>query len=546
VLALTLLFACSMGAQQETLRTVSGSVINSVTGVGISGALVILQPGPRRPSESTYENDVQPRGIRSQIAEKPPQRMVTDPSGSFSFSIASDVMFAQLTVSRRGFRSEQRMDTAQIHLNPDQMANTTVKLVPLAAIEGRVLNEDGEPLPGVTVANIQVNLRNGRRVFREDANKTTDDRGEYRLWNLSPGMNYIKVFGRRGTWTGVGGLAQMALSDEAYGPVYYPNASTRDEGQVLRVGPGETVRADFVVQGRKAYKIRGRLQGLTAYVRPSVRLLRGDDPIGVRASVNIATGIFEISDVTPGSYLVQAYATNSTNPVLGEAPITIAERDLTDVMIAMNSGVNIRGSIDFPAGPAAPSGRNGRRQSTTIQALNIAPERLPFPAAAITASADESGQFTLNNLMPGRYALTVTGSGTVASIQSGAVDVLSDGLTVGYGDMPELKIVLSRNAGQVECSLEGGAGGGVSLTVAAVRTRGASVQTTLQRMAGDRVIFGNLAPGDYTIYAWPFSRQVEYESAAALASLAAYGVPVTIGDGAHERITLKVAPEQEP
>jgi hypothetical protein len=217
-----------------------------------------------------------------------------------------------------------------------------------------------------------------RKVISEGANKNTDDLGGYRLWDLSPGLIYLKVVGRRGTWTGVGGLTQMSLSDEAYGPMYYPSAATRAETQPLRIRAGETLQADFVVQGHKAYKVKGVLQNLTQYTRPSVRLLRGDDAVGGRAAVNISNGSFEISDVTPGAYLVQAYSSNSTTPVLGEAAVTVSDGDVSGLVTAKNSGVDVNGTIEFPP---EPSGVHGvRRRSATVQAQHNAPNYLPFPA----------------------------------------------------------------------------------------------------------------------------------------------------------------------
>jgi hypothetical protein len=536
-------FILAAQGQPSAVRVVSGTVLNSATGVPIAGALVIVEPGPRKPPANIdFSNPEESRKYPKLVAPGSPQRVLTDQTGSFSFSFP-DIMVATVKASRRGFRSEQRQDTATTHLNPDQMASAIVKLVPLGAVQGRVVNQDGEPVPGITVAAIHVNLRNGRRVISEGANKNTDDLGEYRLWDFSPGLIYLKVVGRRGTWTGVGGLTQMSLSDEAYGPMYYPAATTRAETQPLRIRAGETIQADFVVQGNKAYKIKGILQNLPPYTRPSVRLLRGDDMVGGRASINISNGSFEISDVTPGSYLVQAYSNNSTTPVLGEMPVTVGDGDVSGLLIAMNTGVDVSGTIEFP--PESNGVRGVPRRFATVQAQHNAPDHLPFVATVSSQQVDGNGKFTLKNVQPGTYTISVFGGGVVASIESGASNVLSDGLTIGNMPVNDLKVILSKGLGSVECALDG-ADARAGFTFAAVRRVGSGVVTQLQPSGPEgTTIFGALAPGDYTIYAWPESRQVEYQSASALGLLSAYGVRVSVTEGAQEKVTVKSAPAEE-
>src|SRR5207244_5023992 len=95
-----------------------------------------------------------------------------------------EALWTRLTVSKRGFHSLDKRAAATVQMAADRMSNVSVKLIPLGAVEGRVLNEDGEPLPGVSVALVQISIQDGRRITREATSKNTDDRGEYRLWDL--------------------------------------------------------------------------------------------------------------------------------------------------------------------------------------------------------------------------------------------------------------------------------------------------------------------------------------------------------------------------
>jgi hypothetical protein len=537
--------------QQVPNLVVSGTVINSATGLPVPRALVMLRPGRHRLPENFNPDDADQDKLEKMTAPDPPQRAATDQEGKFSFSISNDTVSAQLEVKRAGFRSESHQDVAMLFLSPDRMANAVVKLAPLGVIQGRVLNEDGEPVPGATVETIPIYVYNGRRQLYEDAYKETDDLGEYRLWDLTPGLVYLKVTDRYGTATTPNNV-QVAGSGQSFSPIYYPAAATQMEALPVRIHPGETIRADFVVEHHKAYQIRGvvgNAANIASYGKPWVRLLRGDDWLGARAFLDLATGAFLVSDVLPGSYTLQAFGNGSTPLVFGETAVTVEERDISGVVIPMTTGVDVHGKVEFPPRPKDPNpdpdpdADSDSENFASVQAQLNHPERLPPDVDVDTeAEVDEAGNFVLKNLLPGNYSIDVAGGSFVVSIQSGQTDVLSDGLTVGDTPPPELKIVLGAAGGSLECTVEGLEANSAAV-VAAVRQHNSTNLIKIQATAaGNTVQFAPLAPGDYIIYAWPESRKVEYQSPAALAALSQYSVPIAIKEGSNAMVSVKLAP----
>jgi len=61
-----------------------------------------------------------------------------------------------------------------------------LSISPLAKIHGKVTDIDGEPVSGVSVRALHSEIQDGRRIFRQDRSVTTDDQGEYRMWNFEP------------------------------------------------------------------------------------------------------------------------------------------------------------------------------------------------------------------------------------------------------------------------------------------------------------------------------------------------------------------------
>jgi hypothetical protein len=498
------------------LLQVSGSVINSATSEPVSKALVIL---------------------KTNISQG---RAVTGPDGKFFLSVpdgpAGNELRAskELRVSHAGYRSESGQDVASQSIMTDGADPVTVKLVPLAVLEGRVVNADGEPLPSLTVEAIQARIREGRRELRSYARKTTDDRGVYRLWDLSPGSYYLKVAGKRGTTIAVVNMAPGDF-DDAYGPVYYPSASTSEAAQVLQLLPGETIHADFKVEGRSTHRIRGSFKD-SKFAGEYIQLLRRNDPIGNRVTINRVAGTFEVFDVTPGSYTLQAYSMDSGPIRMAEVAVTVQDRDLAGITLTMNPAVDVQ--VEVETDPEDKSDSFIR-----VSANPVSWGRLP-PSISVktwTAQKDGENHYVLKDLLPGPYdfSVVVDGQRHVVSITSGGDDVLKNGLTIGSAAPPPVKIRLAKGSATIHGKfVEHGPND--SVTVAIVPKLSGLI-SVVNAYTGEFSADG-LAPGEYSVYAWPSSRAVEYRNPEALAALASKAVTVSLQVGDDKEVTLKVVP----
>lgn len=441
-------------SQENTKITVAGIVVNAVSGEPIPGALVTANlmrrfvPGQERPPQAFS------------------QRAVTDASGRFSFE-AGGAVNGSLQVSRAGYYSENNLDRAFVVVGNDS-TNMTVRLLPANVITGRVLTSDGEPIPGITVEAVKMEIANGRREFRESyANATTDDRGEYRLWNIAPGSYYVKAAGRASMNMFVAGNAAFGLLEEAYVPVYYPSAISRQDAQLIPLKGGQNVNASFSLEARAAYQIRGKIANLPHQRALGIRLLRTGDPLANRTAVNVAAETFQVADVIPGSYTLQIYTSDALPKMAAEVPVTVENRDLTGVSVALAPGVDLHGTIENAAG----------FQGEPLVHLHRLDEGAPPGTQVDPFPMPEQGGFSVRGLLPGRYEVSVDGFGFsvgpstqgaddqepatigpteyVSGVRSGNVDVLSEGLTVTPGGAPDLIVTLTPGGGTINLEVEG-------------------------------------------------------------------------------------------
>jgi len=199
---------------------------------------------------------------------------------------------------------------------------------------------------------IQPTIIDGRKIYRQLTAVRTDDRGQYRLWNLAPGSVYLRAAGRQTIVSRANGVPVPPEADHAYPAVYFPNAPDRQSTSAIRIQPGQSSHADFTLEPQQSNRILGMIRDASSFTRLGVRLLRGEDSAGNRASVDTTTGAFVVYDVTPGAYTVQAFANGGKSLAMGELGITMGPQDLSDLEIALSTGIEVRGRIEHPGAPA--------------------------------------------------------------------------------------------------------------------------------------------------------------------------------------------------
>jgi len=87
-----------------------------------------------------------------------------------------------------------------------------------ATISGHLRDSDGTPITGLAVSLLKVGFYyNGLRTMERITTSTTDDRGEYRLFWVSPGRYYLSA-SNSDSYDLTGNMVQQ----KPYPPFYYP------------------------------------------------------------------------------------------------------------------------------------------------------------------------------------------------------------------------------------------------------------------------------------------------------------------------------------
>lgn len=177
--------------------------------------------------------------------------------------------------------------------------------MPWSSLSGRIANEDGEAIRGLTVFVLRPVLYNGATHWQEAGTGVTDHAGMYRIDKLRTGRYRIRTSEEL---LGVSdfGAPQTEVRGRIYSPAYFPGVSLPEEAAVAKLGEGEDRGGlDFMLTSAPAYSFSGRL----ALPHPPLTLVLMHASSGLRAKliyVPSTAATFTMRGVAPGSYTFQA------------------------------------------------------------------------------------------------------------------------------------------------------------------------------------------------------------------------------------------------
>lgn len=532
-MTIPLLIAAAMWLAQQAqqtplpprVATVDGSVVNTVTGRGIPGARVILRSEDTGQGTSYAEetdsnghfriNDVAP-GEYSITAER--QKFFPHPDG------APGAPPPRLTVSAAA-----------------QVANLVVKLSPTGVIAGRIFDQDGDPIRGVSVHAMQYANVGGRRQLRSVVQAQSKDNGEYRLFGLRPGSYRLQVTSRatRPAWAEPAEI-RGPHAPMGYATTFFPGVVDPAKAVPVELKAGAELHGfDITVPVSEAgYSIRVKYTGADEVsIEPALWPLAGDGT-GFGQLMTFGGhgpdgGFMVFAGVLPGSYLLSLKRTEGGESTFASQQVDVSDSDLELGPLAFSPAADIRGTLKIEGKPTLPNLR-----------LSLQPAATPY-AASFSAEIKPDGSFEWKDVPPNAYQVVLFESGDyyLKSVRVGDQDLRDGRLDLLRGERGPLVIVLGSDVGRIEGPV-----------VLADGTPAARVRVTLfpdgaysDRPELFRVAFtddhGNfhlnrVVPGDYRLFAWLDVQPGEPQDPELRKKFEKQSVPVKIGPNGHGAVPL--------
>ncbi len=375
----------------------------------------------------------------------------SDATGHYTIHVPPEKYMAYAT--KDGFVAQCYKDIAGfpvIQANAGQETVADFRMLPGAAISGRVMDTNGSPIPNVSLrANIRT-YRQGRVGVSTRASAQTNAQGEYRIANLPSGRYFLQA-------TRNDDANKLGRQFEA---VFYPATARIDDAESLRVAVGEEKRSiDFRLSDAATHTVSGRITFLdSGQPVPNMAIKVYPDYLGpgTRASVDaLPDGTFRLDRLTAGAYRMEGR--QSRIDYFGEPAsflhfIEVTSGDIRDMAIHVGHGPKLRGTVQ------ALGGRLPDQLIAEILYRDPVDEaRHEFIQTAPISSTD--GTFQFMNVQPGIYDIgfNIPGISSTAerkffvrTISFNGRDVIETGITVQERSAPiEISATLDFEPGSI-------------------------------------------------------------------------------------------------
>jgi len=554
-----LLLAAATHAQ--TGATVEGKVVSASDGAPVRKATVLLQaPGSR--------GDSAPPNRESYLTE-------TDASGRFAVTGVAPGAY-ECVPSRVGFaarppnRSGAAFVLPQINVAEGQhISGLALRLTPLGVVSGRVVDPEGAPVSNASVDALQYAYSAEGKTLAIRLGTTSDDRGQFRLFDLYPGAYYLRATPQMDSIesattsfgpTGVQRSYYQMSRNPVRGPslpalimTYYPSVTDSAKASLVEVpAGGEAGPAEIRVQRQALYAIRGRLPaGLTSL--PLTIDTRPSDPnFRFLGGMKQRDGNFEITGLPPGSYVLIEVQRNRSDAgafLYARVFVDVTDHDVEGLELGFAPSLQISGVVKAAGKTAVALG------SLTVTLRGVDGGRFNG-----SAPVKADGSFSIGLLVADVYRVSL-GPTDVNSRRSGRARAYVTSAKLGDTELSDRELDLRRGASEP-----------LTLTVSADMGRidgkatdddgqpAAAAYVTLvpdqakwdwpERYLEDntdsqgRFVFDGLVPGRYTLFAWQDVPHGAPQDADFRKPFEKLGIAIDVEPGGRQTLELKAIGKQ--
>lgn len=536
VTAVSCVFA-QQPAQQPKPARISGLVVHAVTGE------------PLRKVQLRLTRD----GAGGRGAMPQSRAATSLPDGRFTFEKLEAGTY-RLSAQRVGFLSMQygarssNFSGTPIKLRDGEEVTLEFKLPPQGVITGRVVDEDGDPMPRVQVSAVR-SAPTGRP--REDMSGESNDIGEFRIANLPPGKYYVvaKTRGRRSFDPRIPMPAPAAEEvQQDYAPTYFPGAVDASAAALVDVGQGREVSGIQIgLLKSPVFRITGRVAGEGAVQNLMVNMApRGQGPgmfFGRGSGGRVRPdGTFEITGVRAGSYTVSVMSMQRGPRAMGRTQVDVTG-DLDNVVVTLSPPIGLTGMVRME-GQAQQKFSGGR--------VFLRPSESGGPGNSM-AQVKEDGSFRLEGLTPDKYSVVLYGFPEGVYLRSARLgnQPAADQIDLNNaGSAPVLHLVLSPNAAAAEGVVrrKDEAAAGVAVVLVPDPWEPAKAHLIRQTTTDQTGAFSlkTIPPGNYRLYAWPEPVSTYDLDPTFLKPYESSAEKLVLKEGARERVEPKLIETEAP
>ncbi|MBS1828570.1 MAG: carboxypeptidase regulatory-like domain-containing protein [Acidobacteria bacterium] len=465
-------------AQSQEKITFDGQVINSLTGEPVRKASLTLEPTAKG------------EPVNAAAALDGKFLFADVPAGVYRLVVRKEG-FASVTIGSKG--GPQGLRDPLTFGAGDRKTAYVVKLTPLGVITGRVLDTDGEPIRGIPVAALSYHYTSKGREFREVRSGTTNDLGQFRIYDLEPGKYFVRTSPRNPMR-----VQTQADNAEFFMSQYYPGVPEPRGASALEVAAGREVTGiEFSLPKTRYANLSGRINVPEGATNVSIGLMSASDTGTSTSTTSLESkdGKFQLNGVAPGALHVIGSCVVRGLIHSAIVPLQVAYDDISGIELNPIAPMDVPGSV--------------RIEGTSTTKISDVRIELAGSGRNETAVVDEHGRLVFRSVQPHTYRVNPGeySSLYLKSVNWGSADVTAGEIDLRNGLPPrtEVTVVLSAEGGELTGSLrdenQKPATGTVALVPVSGHRSAPFFKFAKVREDGSFSVRG-IAPGSYKMYAW--------------------------------------------
>jgi Carboxypeptidase regulatory-like domain len=518
------------------LLFLSGTVLFAQSGAAVKGGTiegVVTRSGTGEPLHDVL---VTATGVSGQ------KRAVTDEKGRFLLADLASGAYSLEASAMLFVRARKN----GLNVAPDQRLGVDVQLTPTAVIAGRVYDQNQHPLAAVRVEALRYQYRDGTQVLVLAGTGHSDDRGEYRVYNLQPGAYYVRA------------VPSPASPQSALAPVYYPGALDAQDGILIKTAPGtESNAIDIRLGDNRTFRVRLAIAAPNA-VGASFSAIRVDRSVPesiVLQQQSLGSGVYQLSPLAPGSYeifaRVQSRLSASQIGILtGRTAVNIGDQDVDAGTLAVRLAEPLKGR--FIVSEPLSSPLDPARIQVDVHPMAGLPSFFSTGSRDPGGAISRDGAVTIPDVANGRFRIEVSGlpdNVYLISARHGGTEAIDGGINFDGTASGALDLYLGGPAsvGTIEGTVRNQDGRPVGSSVVVIvpapnrRHNPAAFRTEVTDQVGAFSVRG-LLPGEYTVLAWDDVEASVYENPESLKDVEHRGVRATVERGTRNVVDVRVIP----